>query len=138
MAVGGIYNSFHNNSSLQQIQTTYVDDAEKISRHVDGTDRSRQPDLNGPSDNLTSAAEPSQENPASRIADLDKISLKFNKKDSFEYIGIDSSLGNLDMQKAISDMQKDQVLQNYQYFVGSTGSLSGETLSEDGLVVLKP
>lgn len=138
MTVGGIYDSFHNSYGVQQIQTTYVDNAEKVDRQVDDADRSRQSDLNGQSDNLTSVAEPAQENQASRIADLEQVSLKFNKEDSFDYIGMDSSLDNLDMQKAISDMQKDQVLQNYQYFVGSAGNLFGEAPSEDGMVVLKP
>ena len=138
MTVGGIYDSFHNSYGVQQIQTTYVGNTEKVNRQVDDADRSGQPDPSGQSDNLTSVAEPAQENKASRIADLEQVSLKFNKEDSFDYIGMDSSLDNLDMQKAISDMQKDQVLQNYQYFVGSTGNLYGETPPEDGMVVLKP
>ena len=138
MTVGGIYDSFHSSYGVQQIQTTYVDDLNKIGRQVEEPDLNNQSDLNEQSDNLTPAAEPVQENPASRMADLDQVSLKFNKEDSFEYIGMDSSLDNLDMQKAISDMQKDQVLQSYQYFVGSAGSLFGETSSEDGMVVLKP
>lgn len=138
MTVGGIYDSFHNSYGVQQIQTTYVDDPNKIGRQVEEPDLNQQAGLNEQSDNLTSVAEPVQENPASRMADLDQVSLKFNKEDSFEYIGMDSSLDNLDMQKAISDMQKDQVLQSYQYFVGSAGSLFGETSSEDGMVVLKP
>lgn len=138
MTVGGIYDSFHNSYGVQQIQTTYVDDPNKIGRQVEEPDLNQQAGLNEQSDNLTSVAEPVQENPASRMADLDQVSLKFNKEDSFEYIGMDSSLDNLDMQKAISDMQKDQVLQSYQYFVGSAGSLFGEISSEDGMVVLKP
>lgn len=138
MTVGGIYDSFHNSYGVQQIQTTYVDDPNKIGRQVEEPDLNQQAGLNEQSDNLTSVAEPVQENPASRMADLDQVSLKFNKEDSFEYIGMDSSLDNLDMQKAISDMQKDQVLQSYQYFVGSAGSLFGETSSQDGMVVLKP
>lgn len=138
MTVGGIYDSFHNSYGVQQIQTTYVDDPNKIGRQVEEPDLNQQAGLNEQSDNLTSVAEPVQENPASRMADLDQVSLKFNKEDSFEYIGMDSSLDNLDMQKAISDMQKDQVLQSYQYFVGSAGSLFGEISSQDGMVVLKP
>ena len=138
MTVGVIYDSFHNSYGVQQIQTTYVDNADKIGRQVDDADLNRQPELTGQSDNLTSVGEPSQENSASRMADLEQVSLKFNKEDSFDYIGMDSSLDNLDMQKAISDMQKDQVLQSYQYFVGSAGSLFGEMPSEDGLVVVKP
>ena len=78
-----------------------------------------------------------QSNRASRVADLENISLKFNKEDSFDYIGNDSSLDNLDMQKAISDMRKDQVLQGYQYFVGSSRNLFTGQTSEDGVVILK-
>ena len=138
MTVGGIYDSIHSSYGVQQIQTTYVDDPNKIGRQVEEADRIDRQDSNEQSDNLTSVTEPVQENPASRMADLDQVSLKFNKEESFGYIGMDSSLDNLDMQKAISDMQKDQVLQSYQYFVGSAGSLLGEMPSEDGMVVLKP
>ena len=137
MTVGGIYDSFHSSYGVQQIQTTYVDDADKVGRQTEKTDLSKQADLTVPADNLTSAGEPVQENQASRMADLEQVSLKFNKEDSFDYIGMDSNLDNLDMQKAISDMQKDQVLQSYQYFVGSAGSLFGEMPSEDGMVILK-
>ncbi len=47
------------------------------------------------------------------------ISLTFNKQDDFGYIGQDSDIRLLDMEKAISAMRRDQILQQYQYFVGS-------------------
>lgn len=71
----------------------------------------------------------------SRFADLENISLTFNKEDSFDYIGSESSLANLDVQKAISDMKKDSVLQEYQYFVGSAQNLF--TNPADGMVFQK-
>ena len=37
---------------------------------------------------------------------------------SYELKGEDSDIYNLDTQKAISDLDKDQVLKQYQYFVG--------------------
>lgn len=137
MTVGGIYNSFHNNFGVQQVQTTYVDAPVKPVGPDEVSDQNKQLNLPEQSDNLTSVKETVQENSASRMADLDNVFLKFNKEDSFGYIGADSSLDNLDMQKAISDMQKDQVLQSYQYFVGSAGNLFGEQSSADGVVVLK-
>lgn len=76
-----------------------------------------------------------KEDTRSRTAELENISLTFNKEDSFDYIGSEKSLKNLDVQKAISDMQKDKVLQEYQYFVGSAQAVAGA--SEDGTVVLK-
>lgn len=70
----------------------------------------------------------------SRIASLEDISLTFNKEESFEYLESDSSVKSLDMQKAISDMQKDTVLQEYQYFVGSSKTLFSD---DDGIVIAK-
>lgn len=138
MAVDGIYDSLYNSYSVKQTQTTYADRPSQPDRQIDEPGRIGQPDLTVQPDNLTSTEESAQPNRASRMADLEQVSLKFNREDSFGYIGMDSSLENLDMQKAISDMRKDQVLQGYQYFVGSAGSLFGEMSSEDGTVVMKP
>lgn len=135
--MGGIYDSIHNSYGVQQIQSPYVDEPVRTGRQINIADQDKRPELPERSDNLTSAAEPVRENPASRMADLKNVSIKFNKEDGFGYIGMDSSLDNLDMQKAISDMQRDQVLQSYQYFVGSADSMYGEQSSEDGMVVLK-
>lgn len=78
---------------------------------------------------------------ASRIANLQDISLTFNTEEDYSYLGSDSSLEILDVQKAISDMQKDSILQEYQYFVGNAGSLMGADgsvlSSEDGIVIRK-
>lgn len=56
-------------------------------------------------------------------ADPGSISLTFNREESFDYIGSDSDTAKLDVQKAVSDMQKDSVLQEYQYFVGGKQNL---------------
>lgn len=66
-------------------------------------------------------------------ADLEDISLSFNKEDSFDYIGKDAPIKNLDMEKAISDMKKDNILQDYNYFVGSSKNI----FSDDGIVIAK-
>lgn len=42
-----------------------------------------------------------------------------------------SSLMTQDMKKAISDMQKDQVLQEYQYYVGSARNNGNQVLTQD-------
>lgn len=71
----------------------------------------------------------------SRSADLENISLTFNKEESYDYLGSESSLAALDMQKAISDMKRDSVLQEYQYFVGSSQNFF--TNPADGIVIPK-
>lgn len=74
----------------------------------------------------------------SRIANLEDVSLNFNTGDDYSYIGSESSIGGLDIQKAISDMQKDQVLQEYQFFVGDSNSFMQMNDLEEGIVIPKP
>lgn len=76
-------------------------------------------------------------NPAGKNADLENISLKFNTGEDYGYIGKDSDIEQLDMQKAISDMRKDSILQQYQYFVGSSQNLMTENILDDGIVIPK-
>lgn len=72
----------------------------------------------------------------SRNVDLDNVSLTFNKGEDFSYLGSDFEIDNLDMQQAISDMSKDKILENYQFFVG-TGNNLNDFSSEDGKVFVK-
>ena len=67
---------------------------------------------------------------------LEDVSLTFLKDDTYDMIGLESDLNKLDMQKAISDMQKDKILQDYNYFVGSS-VMQQRNISEDGVVVAK-
>lgn len=73
--------------------------------------------------------------PARPNAGLEDISVTFNKQDDFDYIGQDKDIRSLDMERAISDMKKDQVLQQYQYFVGSSKNLLAN--NADGMVFAK-
>ena len=67
---------------------------------------------------------------------LEDVSLTFLKDDTYDMIGSERDLNKLDMQKAISDMQKDKILQDYNYFVGSS-VMQQRNISEDGVVVAK-
>jgi len=79
-----------------------------------------------------------EEKPIKRSnANVHDMSLSFNVNEDYGYIGRDSEIENLDMQKAISDMKKDQVLQQYQYFVGSANDLFSGAEGKDGLVFMK-
>ncbi|MCR5301327.1 MAG: hypothetical protein K6E49_02680 [Lachnospiraceae bacterium] len=66
-------------------------------------------------------------------ATLEDISLSLNEPSGFEMKGRESDLEDLDIEKAVSDMQKDQALMQYQYFVGDSGLYNGE----DGIVIAK-
>lgn len=69
-------------------------------------------------------------------AGLEDISLTFNRQEGFGYIGRDGDIYSLDVEKAIDDMKKDKVLQQYQYFVGSSRDLY-EAGNIDGMVIQK-
>lgn len=86
---------------------------------------------------VPAAEENVKEDTRTNMADLDNISLTFNANDDFSYLGSDFEIGKLDMQKAISDMKKDSILENYQFFVGSSENLNGGFQSDDGKVFLK-
>lgn len=68
-------------------------------------------------------------------AKLEDISITFNKQADFDFIGQDKDIRSLDMERAISDMKKDQVLQQYQYFVGSSKNIL--PADSDGIVLAK-
>lgn len=48
----------------------------------------------------------------------------YRSGETYELKGKDSDLESLDVQKAVSDLSKDQVLQQYQYFVGSSDAVT--------------
>lgn len=56
--------------------------------------------------------------PKERQEALD-FAVNSTKKAEYSLVGADSDLASLDIAKAISDMQKDSILQEYQYFVRS-------------------
>lgn len=78
-----------------------------------------------------------QLNPAPKAADLENISLQFNNGETYEYIGKDKPIENLDVKQALSEMQKDQLLEEYHYFVGNERSTGEIFKSGDGKVVIK-
>lgn len=69
-------------------------------------------------------------------AALEDISITFNRQENFGYIGRDSDVRALDVERAIDEMEKDRVLQQYQYFVGSSRDLYGAE-GTDGTVIRK-
>lgn len=88
------------------------------------------------SQNITPVVEKAvPERPGAADVDVKEISLSFNRGEDYGYIGRDSDRAALDMERAISDMKKDRVLQQYQYFVGGVKSL--QNAGDDGSVVIK-
>lgn len=86
---------------------------------------------------VTNTAEPKDNGDARQIPKVqqeDQEIVDFNARyqpdASYELKGIDSDLSKLDVEKALSDLKKDQVLQQYQFFVGDEPFASTEKLKQ--------
>lgn len=67
-------------------------------------------------------AEKSEETAAKQTFSAFDYAQLYRPDETPELKGAESDIRSLDMEKAISDMRKDQVLQQYQFFVGSKAS----------------
>jgi len=131
MGIGGVndYSSLFQNYRVPSIPTVSVEEVKK-----QDLERSNQENLPVLSTEQ-SYNQPAVTQPAKPNAQLEDISLTFRKEDDFGTIGRDSDLMKLDMEKAISGMQKDSILKDYQFFVGS--AQGGIMESADGIVIPK-
>lgn len=57
------------------------------------------------------------------------FAMRYQPDTVYELKGADSDIANLDLERALSEMKKDQVLQQYQFFVGE--SKAGEVLARN-------
>ena len=83
---------------------------------------------------------PENTNTASHTAKLDDVSVGFNKKDSYDYIGNDKDITKLDKNSVVDSKQKSGIFNDYLYYAGSSASGNSQSshfISDDGSVVLK-
>ena len=67
-------------------------------------------------------------------ASLEDISRDFTKRENFSLTNMDPVAMETEMQKAVSEMNKDQSLKQYQVFVGDNNIITND---EDGIVIMK-
>lgn len=148
MGIGGLYFNSHlyNGNLYNSYPPRDIPqvDAKEITNQNDQNRKSSRPEE--PAGVPESSYQPPAEDGRSRSVDLENISLTFNANEEGGTIGRDSNILNLDMQKAISDMKKDRILEDYQYFVGSVreskaeaAGINGNSQQEetDGIVIPK-
>lgn len=131
MGIGGVsdYSNLFRNYQVPEIPAV---DYRRLSKAEEMIPQAEQPKESSRDIDLT-IEEKQAVRPVS--TDVKEISLSFNRGEDYGYIGSDSDIAALDMQKAISDLQKDKVLQQYQYFVGESQNL--QSAGEDGVVIVK-
>lgn len=121
MNISSIYSGFYQNYKVPEIKKVELEE------------------LNDLHDLTKDRYEPSPTNEIEQRNNIDihDISLTFNEMESFDFLGKDSSLASLDMEKILSDMKKDEVIAEYQVFVGSARTDQFELQSGDGRVIQK-
>ena len=73
--------------------------------------------------------------PVNQSFDSYDFSKRYRPDEKFELKGIDSDIESLDAKKAVSDLEKDQVLQQYQYYVGDKVSIRAKENSPENVTV---
>jgi hypothetical protein len=121
------YGGLYQNYKLPQIDTVSVEDVKK---QDELSAQKQAPDY------AQNTPKQQEQKLPSRMADLEDISLRY-QNETYDSIGKDASLENLDVADAISDMQKDKLLQQYQYFVGPKDGDSVIADTADGMVIAK-
>lgn len=128
MGINSIYNSALQNFRVPTIPTVSVEEVR------------RQDALKQEEQNVSAVAAyetPSAPEIRKPDAPIEDIAVTFNRQEDFGYLGQDSDIHSLDVERAISDMQKDRMLQQYQYFVGSAQNVYEGVQVPDGIVVPK-
>ena len=126
----GDYGSFYNSSKVYDIKTVDLETVQK-------QDQEKEQPISLASLQTKETGTGGNQSQAKKQADLENISLTFQQNESFDYIGQDKNILNLDVEQAISDMIKDSILQEYQYFVGSSQNIFQSQQTDDGIVIPK-
>lgn len=125
------YNTYNDYTSrIKQV------DVEEVRRQEEEKKAGEQLVSSGASEQTDSAQQEVVRRPVEPV-ELEDISVKFNRNDTYDYIGKDSSPESLDVQKAVSDMQKDSILSQYQFFVGAEVQPDTIFQNGDGTVIRK-
>ena len=126
-STGDLYSAYNRIQSRQQpVEATALNDAASVKQSGQAIEKNfaDAPELNLRFDSLASRSN----------APLENISLSFADNGSFEMKGRDADIDSLDVKKAVSAMQMDEALMQYQYFVGESNPFMS---SEDGIVIAK-
>lgn len=120
MIISGIRanESFYNYNS---IKSGNVSDASSVTPVAKESKQDASQDNNQTQLATTTSQQPNQNMTAYDFAQ------QYDKDATYEMKGADSDLASLDVENAITQMQKDQMLQQYQFFVGNQGAIAEES-----------
>lgn len=131
----GQYGGFYQNYRMPDISSVSVEDVKKQELESEKQQAQRQSIDSLQSEYAGQGQYDEQKRPY-KMADLEDISLRF-QNETYDSIGRDANLDNLDVMDAISDMQKDKLLEQYLYFVNPKADGQVVAQTQDGMVIQK-
>ena len=131
----GQYGGFYQNYRMPDISSVSVEDVKKQELESEKQQAQRQSIDSLQSEYAGQGQYDEQKRPY-KMADLGDISLRF-QNETYDSIGRDANLDNLDVMDAISDMQKDKLLEQYLYFVNPKADGQVVAQTQDGMVIQK-
>ena len=129
MRIGGaysLYDNFNSQAALNRIKQVDPNTLQSVNSDATGKVNEVAESASADSFEEEALALPRKNADVSELAD--------SLKSDYNPIGRESDIKSLDVMQAVSDMQKDATLQQYQYFVGSSEVMEN---SEDGIVIQK-
>lgn len=133
MSVSGInINSYYNNS----YKAVSVSDNEQLSGVQEAAVTQEETDAG-----VTAGGETAQhQSTATAHSDPKKFTFDFTSRSRFNLVAATSSMEDVDIKKAVSDMEKDPVLDQYKFFIGTAQKMQKVPnlgTDADGTVPLK-
>lgn len=134
MTAGGInINSYYNNYNNRYVAG--MSDDNKI---VTAQEPVKEEQLQADSYESRQADEKERENKAAAYASPKEFTFDFGYANKFNLVAAQSSVEDVDIKKAVMDMKKDTVLNQYKFFVGTTAEGTPNLGTDaDGTVRLK-
>ena len=112
-----------NNSNLQNTEDINIEQAGAGSQELDSQNQSQQDIKKAPAH-----------------SDPKEFTFDFQNRNRFNLVAATSSMEDVDIKKAVSDMEKDPVLDQYKFFIGTVPQeqkVPNLGTDEDGTVTLK-
>lgn len=111
MNISGIrpYSGFYDYNSIQNVGSA---------ASVNNTQKAEE--QSQPQQKTAGTAVAAQRDTSAQTFNAADYAMQYQPEASYDLKGVESDIRSLDVEQAISDLQKDQVLQQYQFFVGES------------------
>lgn len=134
MEIGNMFD-YGNRMNSYRMPSISVVEVKKENDSLETLDNNQ--DLVTSSLSVQTVSEETKEQKAVPQLSIQDANISLKGVESFEMVGKNSDIAQLDIQQAISDMKKDSILERYQFFVGNSQNIMQNNIENDGIVISK-